>query len=74
MRKRTQLNIEINDDLLKALKLLALSKNIKLNALCKEILYEKIKSDIPGEINKSVSEELDQIKKRISQLENSQKK
>tara|TARA_A100001388_G_scaffold139223_1_gene103146 strand:+ start:1043 stop:1267 length:225 start_codon:yes stop_codon:yes gene_type:complete len=74
MKKRTQLNIEIDDDLLKALKLLALSRNIKLNALCKEILYEKIQSDIPGELNKSVSEELEQIKKRISQLEDSQKK
>tara|TARA_B100000886_G_scaffold127416_1_gene85902 strand:- start:154 stop:375 length:222 start_codon:yes stop_codon:yes gene_type:complete len=73
MKKRTQLNIEIEDDLLKALKLLALSRNIKLNALCKEILYEKIKSYIPGEINKSLSDELDEIKKRISQLENSQK-
>ena len=65
------LNIEIGDDLLKALKLLALSRNIKLNTLCKEILYEKIKLDIPGEINKSVSDELDEIKKRISILENS---
>ena len=74
MKRRTQLNIEIDDDLLKALKLLALSRNIKLNALCKEILYEKIKLDIPGEINKSVSDELDEIKKRISILENSQKK
>ena len=74
MKKRTQLNIEIEEDLLKNLKYLALSKNIKLNALVKEILSEKIKSDIPGEINESVSEELDQIKKRISRLENSQKK
>ena len=71
MRKRTQLNIEINDDLLKALKLLALSKNIKLNALVKEILSEKIKSNIPGEIDKSVSDELDEIKQRISKLEKS---
>ena len=30
MRKRTQLNIEIDDDLLKSLKLLAIQKNIKL--------------------------------------------
>ena len=74
MRKRTQLNIEIEEDLLKNLKFMALAKNIKLNALVKEILSEKIKSDIPGEIDKSVSEELDQIKKRISLLENSQKK
>ena len=71
MKKRTQLNIEIDDGLLKALKLLALSRNIKLNALCKEILYENIKSDIPGEINKTVSDELDEIKKRISKLEKS---
>jgi len=74
MKKRTQLNIEIDDDLLKALKLLALSRNIKLNALCKEILSEKIKSDFLGEVDKSVADELDEIKKRISQLENSQKK
>ena len=74
MKKRTQLNIEIDDDLLKALKLLALSRNIKLNALCKEILSEKIKSDFPGEIDKSVSDQLDEIKKRISQLESLQKK
>ncbi len=49
MKKRTQLNIEIDDDLLKALKLLALSRNIKLNALCKEILYEKIRSNRASE-------------------------
>ena len=42
--------------------------------LCAKNYYMKIKSDIPGEINKSVSDELDEIKKRISQLENSQKK
>ena len=71
MKKRTQLNIEIEEDLLKNLKFMALSKNIKLNALVKEILSEKIKSNIPGEIDKSVSDELDEIKKRISQLENS---
>ena len=41
--------------------------------LCVKNYYMKIKSDIPGEINKSVSDELDDIKKRISQLENSQK-
>ena len=42
--------------------------------LCAKNYYMKIKSDIPGEINKSVSDELDEIKKRISQLENSPKK
>ena len=69
MKKRTQLNIEIEEDLLKNLKFMALSQNIKLNALVKEILSEKIKSNIPGEIDKSVSDELDEIKKRISKLE-----
>ena len=50
---------------------MALSKNIKLNTLVKEILSEKIKSNIPGEIDKSVSDELDEIKQRISKLEKS---
>tara|TARA_B100000575_G_scaffold283343_1_gene276079 strand:- start:490 stop:705 length:216 start_codon:yes stop_codon:yes gene_type:complete len=71
MKKRTQLNIEIEEDLLKNLKFMALSKNIKLNALVKEILSEKIKSNIPSEIDKSVSDELDEIKKRLSKLEKS---
>ena len=71
MKKRTQLNIEIDEELLKSLKFLALSKNIKLNALVKEILSEKIKSNFKGEIDKSVSDELDEIKKRISKLEKS---
>ncbi len=71
MRKRTQLNIEIDEDLLKNLKFMALSKNIKLNALVKEILSEKIESNFKGEIDKSVSDELDEIKKRISKLEKS---
>ena len=73
MRKRTQLNIEIEEDLLKKLKFMALSNNIKLNALVKEILYEKIKLNTPGEIDKSVVDELDEIKQRISKLEKSKK-
>ena len=73
MKKRTQLNIEIEEDLLKNLKYMALLKNIKLNALVKEILSEKIKLNIPSEIDKSVSDELDEIKKRISKLEDSKK-
>ena len=56
MKKRTQLNIEIDEELLKSLKLIALSKNIKLNALVKEILSEKIKSDISLEILSCYSE------------------
>ena len=71
MKKRTQLNIVIEEDLLKNLKFMALSQNIKLNALVKEILSEKIKSNIPSEIDKSLSDELDEIKKRISKLEKS---
>ena len=71
IKKRTQLNIEVEEDLLKNLKFMALSKNIKLNTLVKEILSEKIKSNIPSEIDKSVSDELDEIKKRISKLEKS---
>ena len=74
MKKRTQLNIEIEEDLLKNLKYMALSQNIKLNALVKQILSEKIKSNIPSEIDKSVSDELDEIKKRISKLEKNHKK
>jgi len=69
MRKRTQLNIEIDEDLLKNLKFMALSQNIKLNALVKEILSEKIKSKTSSKIDKCVSDELDEMKKRISKLE-----
>ena len=71
MKKRTQLNIEIDEDLLKTLKYMALAKNIKLNALVKDILSEKVKSNTRAEINKKISDELDEIKKRISKLEKS---
>ena len=60
MKKRTQLNIEIDDELIKALKFMALSKNIKLNALVKQILSEKIKLNIPDEVNRNVLDELEQ--------------
>ena len=73
MKKRTQLNIEIDEDLLKTLKFMALSENVKLNALVKKILSEKIKLNIPSEIDKSFTDELDEIKKRISKLEKSKK-
>ena len=69
MIKTTQLNIEINDDLLKALKLLAISKNIKLNVLVKEILSEEARLVNQGQINKDVLDELEEMKKRISKLE-----
>ena len=71
MRKRTQLNIEIDDDLLKSLKLLAISKNIKLNALVKEILSEKINLSVSTGLDKQILNELDEMKKRISKLEKS---
>ena len=71
MRKRTQLNIEIDDDLLKSLKHLAISKNIKLNALVKEILSEKINSNFTTGIDQIILNELNEMKKRISKLEKS---
>ena len=56
MKKRTQLNIEIEEDLLKNLKFMALAKNIKLNALVKEILSDRTKSDISPKILSCYSE------------------
>ena len=56
MKKRTQLNIEIDEKLLKSLKYLALKKNIKLNALVKQILSEKTKSGNLSEISDGYSE------------------
>ena len=43
-KKRTQLNINIDEELLKALKFKALSKNIKLNTLVKQILSKNTNS------------------------------
>ena len=43
-KKRTQLNINIDEELLKALKFKALSKNITLNTLVKQILSENTNS------------------------------
>ena len=43
-KKRTQLNINIDEELLKALKFKALAKNIKLNTLVKQILSENTNS------------------------------
>ena len=54
--KRTQLDIEIDEELLKALKYLAISKNIKLNKLVKEILSEKIKLQGAAKIKSGFSE------------------
>ena len=43
-KKRTQLNINIDEELLKALKFKALAQNIKLNTLVKQILSENTNS------------------------------
>ena len=56
MRKRTQLNINVDEELLKSLKFLALSKNIKLNVLVKQILSESTKLEISPEISGCYSE------------------
>ena len=75
-RKRTQLNIEIGEDLLKSLKLLAIKKNVKLNALVKQILNEKInygiKKDLSDvQINK-YEVELNKLVERVSNIEKAQ--
>ena len=74
--KRTQLNIEIEEDLLKSLKLFAIKKNVKLNALVKEILNEKInygknKEISDAQINK-YEVELNQLAERVSNIEKAQ--
>jgi hypothetical protein len=72
MPERTQLNININPDLLKNLKKAALEKNRKLVELINEVLSNYI-SDIKNDQinNRSILDELDEVKNRISVLENS---
>ena len=70
MPERTQLNININPDLLKNLKKAALENNRKLVELINEVLtnyVNEIKSDQTK--NKSILDELDEVKNRISVLE-----
>ena len=55
-KKRTQLNINIDEELLKALKFKALSKNIKLNTLVKQILSENTKSLTLGDSSNRFSD------------------
>ena len=72
MPGRTQLNININPDLLKNLKKIALDNNRKLVELINEILtnyIQEIKNDQTK--YRSILDELDEVKKRISVLENS---
>ena len=74
MPERTQLNININPDLLKNLKKAALENNRKLVELINEVLtnyVNEIKSDQTK--NKSILDELDEVKNRISVLENIKK-
>ena len=74
MPERTQLNININPDLLKNLKKIALENNRKLVELINEVLINYI-HDIKGDQTKyrNVLDELDEVKNRISVLENSKK-
>ena len=72
MPERTQLNININPDLLKNLKTIALEYNRKLVELIIEILtnyIQEIKNDQTK--YRSILDELDDVKNRISVLENS---
>ena len=72
MTERTQLNININPDLLKNLKKIALENNRKLVELINEILTNQI-LDIKNDQTKYriILDELDEVKNRISVLENS---
>ena len=72
MQERTQLNININPDLLKNLKKIALDNNRRLVELINEILtnyIQEIKNDQTK--YRSILDELDDVKNRISVLENS---
>ena len=74
MSARTQLNINIKPDLLKNLKKVALENNRRLVDLINEILTNYInetKSEITK--NRSILDELDEVKNRISVLENLKK-
>ena len=74
MPERTQLNININPDLLKNLKKIALENNRKLVELINEVLtnyIQEVKNDQTK--YRSILDELDDVKNRISVLENSKK-
>ena len=74
MPERTQLNINIKPDLLKNLKKIALENNRKLVELINEILTNYINEIKNTQTkNRSVLDELDEVKNRISVLENSKK-
>tara|TARA_S200000501_G_scaffold264364_1_gene248129 strand:+ start:244 stop:468 length:225 start_codon:yes stop_codon:yes gene_type:complete len=74
MSARTQLNINIKPELLKNLKKVALENNRRLVDLINEILTNYInetKSEVTK--NRSILDELDEVKNRISVLENLKK-
>ena len=75
--KKTQLNIEIDEGMLKSLKLLAISRDLKLNTLVKQILNEKINSKTFDEIDNykmiEYSNEVSKLKERLTKIENSQR-
>ena len=71
MPLRTQLNINIDPDLLKNLKKVALENNRKLVKLINEVLTNYINDTKNDQTkNRSVLDELDEVKNRISVLEN----
>ena len=71
MPGRTQLNININPDLLKNLKKTALENNRKLVELINEVLTNYIRDTKNDQTkNRSILDELDEVKNRISILEN----
>ena len=72
MPERKQLYININPDLLKNVKKVALENNRKLVELINEVLTNYIQ-DIKNDQTKyrSILDELDDVKNRISVLENS---
>ena len=74
MPERTQLNININPDLLKNLKKAALENNRKLVELINEVLTNYV-NDIKNDQtkNRRILEELDEVKNRISVLEKHKK-
>jgi len=69
MKKRNQLNINIDYDLLKSLKILAISRNIPLNALVRQIISENVTQNISEDVNLNIMNELKLIKERLSNLE-----
>ncbi len=74
MSARTQLNININPDLLKNLKKVALEDNRRLVDLINEILTNYVNETFIDQTkNRRILDELDEVKNRISVLENLKK-